>query len=130
MKLSKNIALLLVLLVSVVSMGCDSNDNDGGDLGDIIGDWQQVENDPEIDAFVRISTSEVVVAATSSDLPGIAVCSVFDVGGYDSNLERISIVDSDGVEEASSIRRDGDRLIIDGDAYERTGDFPACTATI
>ena len=129
MKLSKNIALLLVLLVSVVSVGCDSNDDDG-DLGGILGDWQQVENDPDIDAFVRISTSEVVVAATSSDQPGIGVCSVFEVGEYDSNLERISIVDSEGTEEASSIRRDGDRLIIDGDTYERTGDFPTCTITI
>ena len=129
MKVNKNIALLLILLVSIVSVGCDSGGDDD-DIGGILGDWQQVENDPDIDAFVRISNSEIVVAATSPSIPGIAVCSVFEISDYDSSTDRISIVDSEGVEDSSSISRDGDRLIVDGDAYERTGDFPTCTTTI
>lgn len=131
MKLNKNLILTFIfaLVISVVGVGCDSNDSDGDDI-DFLGDWQQVENDPDTDFFVRLTQNEIIIAATSPILGDLAVCTVLSVDDIDAENGRISGTDDDGDPYVSSVIRNGDQLVVDGDTYERTNDFPTCTTTI
>lgn len=130
MNLNKNLFLTLffALALSVVSIGCDSNDEE--DPIDFLGDWQQVEEDPEADAFVRITESQVIVAAVATALPDLAVCIVIDVDDINVENGRITGTDNDGDPISSSVSLSGNTLTIDGDTYQRTTNFPSCTTTI
>ena len=123
-------SFLLILIVSLVGVGCDSDSNDAGDLGDFLGDWQQVEDDPEADLFIRVEENQLTVAGTSPEIPGFAICTVVTVGEFDIEDGRVTGVDGDGEAYQSSISRNGDELTIDGDTFIRTNDFPTCNATL
>ena len=130
MYLNKNLFLTLffALALSVVSIGCDSNDDE--DPIDFLGDWQQVEDDPEADVFVRITRSEVIVAAIATALPNLAVCTVIEVDDINAENGRITGTDSDGEPIVSTVSLSGNTLTIDGDTFQRTTNFPTCTTTI
>jgi len=131
MNLNKNLFLILffALGLSVVSIGCDSNDDDDDPI-DFLGDWQQVEEDPDTDSFVRITESQVIVAAINTGLPDIAVCLVIEVDDINVENGRITGTDGDGDPISSSVSLNGNTLTIDGDMYQRTTNFPTCTTTI
>ena len=130
MKFKKNLilAFTFALLISFVGAGCDSNDSDS-DI-DFLGDWQQVENDPDADLFIRLTEREVIIAGTSPVLGDLAVCTVLAVDDIDAENGRITGADSDGDPFISTVTRNGDQLVVDGDTYERTNDFPTCATTI
>lgn len=131
MNFSKNLIIpfLFVFAISLVSVGCDSNDDDGGDLDSFLGDWQQVEDDPEADLFLRVEQNAVTVAGVSTELPGFAICTVLTVDEFDINNGVIT-GEEDGEAFQSTISLNGNQLVVDGDTYSRTSDFPTCTATL
>ena len=132
MKTNKNFFLfiLLALSVSLVSVGCDSNDDDGDDFGDLIGDWQQVESDPDADLFLRIEQDRITVAATSPLLPDLGFCTSVDVNDFDIDNGTIRGTDTDGDAILSTFSVDGNELTLDGDTYVRTNDFPTCSTNV
>ena len=131
MKFNKNLfyTFIFTLMISFVGIGCDSNDDDGNDI-DVLGDWQQVENDPDADLFIRLTQNEITIAATSPVLGNVAVCTLLEVDNIDVENGRITGTDEVGDPYVSMVTRSGDTLIVDGDTYERTDDFPTCTTFV
>ncbi len=128
MKLEKIGLLMLVLLMSLVSIGCDSND-DEDPFDAILGIWQQVESDPDVDVFVNVSRDQLVVAASSSIISTVA-CSTLEIVDYDPDTGVMNVIDSDGDPGVANVRVSGDNVIVDGDTYERGDSFPTCTVNV
>ena len=128
MKLEKIGLLLVVLMMSLVSIGCDSNDEEDEFEG-ILGIWQQVENDPDTDVFVNVTREQIVVAASSSLISTVA-CSTLDIVDYNPDTGVMNVTDSDGDPGVANVRVSGDGVIVDGDTYMRGNSFPTCTVNL
>ena len=128
MKLEKFSLLLLAFVFSIVSIGCDSND-DEDPLEAFLGDWMQVESDPDTDVFVRVTQDELTVAASSTLISTVA-CSILQIDDYNPDTGVLSVTDSDGDPGTASIRASGDNVIVDGDTYMRSNSFPTCTVVL
>ena len=120
----------LILLLALNLVGCDSNsEEEPSPLQAILGFWKQVENDPDVDLFVRINEETVVVAATSTLIDTVA-CSALQVNAYNPETGVMDVTESDGTMSTSSVMLNGSNLIVDGDTYERTDSFPTCTVSL
>lgn len=128
MKTNKFHFLIIALFISLVSFGCDSNEDDDA-LGDILGDWQQVESDPEVDLFLRITRDEVIVAGSSTIIATVA-CTTLGIDDYDADSGVMDVTEGDGTASTSSVRLTGDMLIVDSDTYNRSSSFPTCTVNL
>lgn len=128
MKLEKIGLLILVLTMSLVTIGCDSNDEED-EFEAILGDWMQVESDPDIDVFARVTRDELIIAASSSILSTVA-CSTLEIDDYNADTGLMNVTDSDGDAGTASVRANGDDVIVDGDTYVRSNSFPICTVNL
>lgn len=128
MKLEKIGLLMLVLIMSLVSIGCDSNEEEDA-FEAIVGDWMQVESDPDIDVFARVTREEVVIAA-SSTLLGTVACATLQINDYNPDTGVMNVTDSDGDPGTVSVRTSGEGVIVDGDTYVRSNSFPTCTVNL
>ncbi len=109
--------------------GCDSSDADDNQLGGIRGDWILQESDPEADLFTRVTDDEVIIAGSNPSLD-IVVCSTFQIQSYNPDTGVITLIDADGDVSTSTMQFSGDELIIDGDRFLPSDEFPACTTMI
>ena len=110
MKLEKFGLMLLVLMMSFVSIGCDSND-DEDEFDGILGDWMQVESDPDIDVFVKVTRDEITIAASSTILSTVA-CSRLQINDYNPDTGVMNVTDSDGDPGTASVRASGDGVVV------------------
>lgn len=128
MKLVKIGLLMLVVSMSLTGLGCDSNDEEDP-FEAILGNWMQVESDPDVDVFVNVTREQLVIAATSTIITTVA-CSTLDIVDYDPETGVMNVTDSDGDPEATTVRVSGDNTIVDGDTYVRSDSFPTCTVNL